>query len=324
MNNCKVLEVQGISRRFDKDAVFAVNNLSFSLKPGEILGFLGPNGAGKTTTIKMLSTLLAPTSGKIIIDGTDALTSAREARAKIGIHLGGDFGFYTRASVLDNLMFFGAIAGVKYRNLTARAREVIALVGLEEKTGAKVETLSRGMKQRLHLARAMIGQPKVLLLDEPSSGLDPLIAGEIRSLITKLAKQGTAIVLSTHHMIEAQEVADQLLVINRGKTLAYGDISTILRGSGGELVTTWTMGPRQYELVAEKLENISTLQTDTSASNPSIALKVFWPNTEEQGAKEPLIKTVLQEANRELPADYITRPVTLEEAYLQLVREASL
>ena len=165
-----VLSARQLTRRFRNTTT--VNNVSFEIHPGQIVALVGPNGAGKTTTVKMCSTLLAPTSGTITVCGIDATRRRRQARQHIGIILGGETGFYRHASVKDNLLFFADVAGVPSRSRRSRVEEALAQVRLTDRMFDPVGELSRGMKQRLHIARGLLSRPQVLLFDEPTNGLD--------------------------------------------------------------------------------------------------------------------------------------------------------
>ena len=176
-----VLSARQLTRRFRNTTT--VNNVSFDIHPGQIVALVGPNGAGKTTTVKMCSTLLAPTSGTITVCGIDATQRRRQARQHISIILGGETGFYQHASVKDNLLFFADVAGVPSRSRRSRVKDALAQVRLTDRMFDPVGELSRGMKQRLHIARGLLSRPQVLLFDEPTNGLDPEISVEIRALI---------------------------------------------------------------------------------------------------------------------------------------------
>lgn len=205
----------------------AVDNISFDINAGQILCLLGPNGAGKTTTINMCSTLLAPTSGKIEVAGVDAVAQPRAARQHIGLVLGGDRGFYSRATARDNLLFFADVLGVPRKLRKTRVEDALAAVALTDRADSKVQDFSRGMKQRLHIARGLLNNPALLFLDEPTNGLDPELALEVRKLVKTLAQGGTGVLLTTHYLAEAQALADDLLIINEGKTAFHGSLKDL-------------------------------------------------------------------------------------------------
>src|ERR671935_1315990 len=168
----------------------AVRGISFEVKEGELFGLLGPNGAGKTTTIKVLVTLLIPTAGSARVQGFDVVKDAQEVRKRVGYVFGGERGVYERLSGLDNLRYFAELYGVPAREQKRRIGELLELVGLTGREKERVEGYSRGMRQRLHVARGLLHDPEVLFLDEPTLGLDPIGARELRTLIASLAASG--------------------------------------------------------------------------------------------------------------------------------------
>jgi ABC-2 type transport system ATP-binding protein len=203
-------------------AVEAVRGVSFEIAEGELFGLLGPNGAGKTTTIKMLITLLIPTSGHARVLGYDVVKDAREVRKRIGYVFGGDRGLYERLPAIDNLRYFAELYGVPPREQRPRIDELLELVGLKGREKEKVEGYSKGMRQRLHIARGLIHDPPVLFLDEPTIGVDPVGARELRGTIAALAQAGKTVLLTTHYMFEADALCDRIAVISEGEIVAEG------------------------------------------------------------------------------------------------------
>jgi ABC-2 type transport system ATP-binding protein len=202
--------------------VEAVRGISFSVKRGELFGLLGPNGAGKTTTIKMLITLLLPTSGEARVLGYDVVRDPREVRRRVGYVFGGDKGLYDRLSGRDNLRYFAELYAVPPREQARRIDELLELVGLKGRERERVEGYSRGMRQRLHIARGLLHKPQVLFLDEPSIGIDPVGARELRATVKTLVRNGTTVLLTTHYMFEADELCDRIAVIGAGRIIATG------------------------------------------------------------------------------------------------------
>ena len=211
----------GSVRRRSLD-VAAVRGVSFAIEEGELYGLLGPNGAGKTTTIKMLITLLIPTSGAARVLGHDVVRDAQWVRSHIGYVFGGERGLYERLSGLDNLRFFAELYGVEPRLQRRRIDELLELVDLKGRESERVEGYSRGMKQRLHVARGLLHDPPVLFLDEPTIGLDPVGARGLRALIASLAEGGKTVLLTTHYMFEADALCDRIAVIAKGRIVAEG------------------------------------------------------------------------------------------------------
>src|SRR5258707_5493876 len=202
--------------------VEAVRGISFEVAEGELFGLLGPNGAGKTTTIKMLITLLLPTAGEARVLGYDVVKDAREVRKRIGYVFGGERGLYERLSALDNLRYFAELYAVPPREQRPRIDELLELVGLKGRERERVEGYSRGMRQRLHIARGLLHRPEVLFLDEPSIGIDPVGARELRQTVKALVELGTTVLLTTHYMFEADELCHRIAVISGGRILAEG------------------------------------------------------------------------------------------------------
>jgi ABC-2 type transport system ATP-binding protein len=209
----------GVIRRSIKEVV-AVDDVSFEVQPGELFGLLGPNGAGKTTTVKMLTTLLIPTSGSVSILGHDVVREAEAIRPRIGFIFGGERGLYWRLSAIDNLRYFAALYQLDAETTKKRIPYLLELVGLADRAKEKVEGYSRGMKQRLHIARTLLHDPEMLFLDEPSIGLDPVAAREMRQTILDLQSQKKTILLTTHYMFEADTLCQRIAVINHGRIIA--------------------------------------------------------------------------------------------------------
>jgi ABC-2 type transport system ATP-binding protein len=216
----------GTFRRRSLD-VEAVRGVTFGVQEGELFGLLGPNGAGKTTTIKMLITLLIPTSGKASVLGFDVVKDARKVRERIGYVFGGDRGLYDRLSGLDNLRYFAELYAVPAREQRPRIDELLEMVGLKGRESERVEGYSRGMRQRLHIARGLLHDPPVVFLDEPTIGVDPVGARELRKTIASLTQAGKTVLLTTHYMFEADQLCDRIAVITRGEIVAEGTPSEL-------------------------------------------------------------------------------------------------
>lgn len=318
-----ILEVRDLRRTFtttsgvlrrQRKTVDAVRGVSFQVEPGEVFGLLGPNGAGKTTTIKMLITLLLPTSGSASILGLDVVADAREVRKRIGYVFGGDRGLYDRLNGLDNLRYFAELYGVPAREQKQRISSLIELVGLTGREKERVEGYSRGMRQRLHVARGLLHDPAVLFLDEPSIGIDPVGARELRQTIAGLRDRGKTILLTTHYMFEADDLCDRIAVIRRGELVAEGTPAELKsRVSAGSVVEVQTFGG-----VAERVAAIGRIPSVTSASvdvddqSETLVVRV------EPGAD--VTAAVLGELGGIQVGRVVTREPTLEDAYVELVQ----
>ena len=224
-----VIEVKNLKREYittkgwirrKTSALMAVDGIDFSVKDGEIFGLLGENGAGKTTTIKMLITLLAPTSGVCKVLGFDTFKEADKVRGEINFVFGGEMGVYRRLSARDNLLYFAGLYKMKGEEARRRTEELLKLVELEDAADRLVETYSKGMIQRLQIARGLINNPKIIFMDEPTVGLDPLGANMLRDIIRKLKAEGRTVLLTTHYMQEADELCDNIAIIHKGKIVA--------------------------------------------------------------------------------------------------------
>jgi len=232
-----VIEVADLRREYRlrgrKGVVTALDGLSLTVRAGQVHGLLGPNGAGKTTLCKVLSTILVPTSGSARVVGFDVVQDAAEVRRRIGLVLGGDRGLYAKLSARENLEFWTAMYGMPRREASARIAEVIERVGLSD-VDVHVERYSRGMKQRLHLARGLLPRPEVLILDEPTTGMDPVSARAFRGLVREVVDGGATVLLTTHDMAEAEALCDEVSMIDGGKLLATSSPRAL-----GELLTTY-------------------------------------------------------------------------------------
>lgn len=210
---------KGVLRREEKE-VLAVDGITIHVPRGELFGLLGPNGAGKTTTVKMLTTLLLPTSGTARVGGFHIVRDAQEIRKRIGFIFGGERGLYWRLSGRDNLRYFASLYHVEPDVAAQRIPRLLELVGLSGRADEKVEGFSRGMKQRLHVARTLLHDPEILFLDEPTLGLDPVGARQLRQVIRNMQQEDKTILLTTHYMFEADALCDRIGVIDQGKIVA--------------------------------------------------------------------------------------------------------
>ncbi|MEU9019676.1 ABC transporter ATP-binding protein [Actinomadura sp. NPDC048394] len=220
------VHTSGLRRTYTRrrrDTVVALDELTLTIAQNEIHGLLGPNGAGKTTLVKILSTVLLPSAGTARVLGHDVVTATRAVRSLVGLVLGGDRGLYDRLTARRNLLFWGALYRLDGRTARARADALLERVGLADRAGDPVEAFSRGMRQRLHLARGLLHEPRVLFLDEPTSGLDPVAAAAFRRLVLDLRAEGRTFLLATHDMDEAAALCDRVTLIDRGRMLLTGD-----------------------------------------------------------------------------------------------------
>ncbi len=211
----KAIDVQNLTR--DYNGMRAVDHISFTVASGEIFGFLGPNGAGKTTTIKMLTGQLRPTEGKASVMGCDVVADRQQLKPHIGVVFDSQ-NVYERLTARDNLLFSARLYGVDKH----RVAVVLNMVGLTQRAKDKVKNYSNGMKQRLLIARALLHEPRVLFLDEPTRGLDPNVARDIRGFVAELARKGVTVFLTTHYMEEADVLSDRVAILDQGHIVALG------------------------------------------------------------------------------------------------------
>ncbi len=230
-----MIEVLDLCKTFHdrkKGDIPAVRGLSFKCAPGRVFGLLGRNGAGKTTTLRMLATILVPTSGTALIDGLDVNQRPGEVRKRIG-YLSGDTKLYDRLTGRELLTYFGELAGMNAPSIAGRITELQVSFGLRDFLDKRVGKMSTGMKQRLSLARVVLHDPPVLIFDEPTSGLDVMGAREVLRIVLDLRSKGRTIIFSTHIMTEAERICDEIAIIERGSILAQGSVGALKSGNGG-------------------------------------------------------------------------------------------
>jgi ABC-2 type transport system ATP-binding protein len=226
------IQARGLTRSFAQ--VRALDDLSLEVPAGSVFGFLGPNGAGKTTTIRLLLGLIEPTSGSALVLGFDTRTQSHEIRARAGALLEHS-GLYERLSAEDNLRFQGRVSRMPRQQLDERIRELLTHVGLWDRRDEAVVKWSRGMKQKLAIARTLLHRPALVFLDEPTAGLDPVAAAGLRDDLARLAsQQGATIFLTTHNMAEAEKLCNLVAVVRQGKLLAVGSPAELRSRGGGQ------------------------------------------------------------------------------------------
>ena len=319
-----VVEVENLRRTYKTTTgtirrrsleVEAVRDVSFEIGEGELFGLLGPNGAGKTTTIKMLITLLIPTSGSARVLGRDVVKDARWVRERIGYVFGGDRGLYERLSALDNLRYFAELYAVEPRNQKARIQELLELVGLDGREKERVEGFSRGMRQRLHIARGLLHDPPVVFLDEPTIGVDPVGARELRATIASLAQSGKTVLLTTHYMFEADALCDRIAVIARGEIVGAGTPRELkAQVAEGTVVEFEVYGVPDGAV--EKLRAVDGVRTVAVEDRDQAQILVVGtaPGTE-------LTHALLSRLDGASVGRVSSREPTLEDAYVALVSE---
>ncbi len=260
-----MLRIENLTKMYP--SLTAVDSLNLEVEAGDIMGFIGPNGAGKTTTIRMISTLLQATSGKIYIDGMDITEHTDEVRSLIG-YMPDFFGLYEDVKVWEYLDFFASAYKLPKEKRLPTIKDVLELTDLSAKYEAMVSELSRGMQQRLCLAKTILHDPKLLLLDEPASGLDPRARIEIRELLKELRRMGKTILISSHILPELADFCNKIAVIEQGRLVVSGDVEEIMRKCRGGLVLKIRLAERVPEAIAllKTTEFVSEVTTDEEGS----------------------------------------------------------
>lgn len=224
-----MIRVNGLEKSFGARTV--VRGVTFHVERGEVFGLLGPNGAGKTTTLRMLSTTMRPTRGTALIAGYDVVTQPELVRANLGV-LPTDPGLYGRLTAAENLRYYGRLAGLPAEKLERRIDELLGWLGLAEYKNERTEHFSKGMKQKVALARAVLHEPQVLILDEPTAGLDVLAARSIIDFIRRSKEAGRSVLFSSHYLLEADRVCDRVAIIVNGAICAMGTPADVCREVG--------------------------------------------------------------------------------------------
>ncbi len=303
-----------------KKEACAADKITFGIMPGEIMGLLGPNGAGKTTTVKMISGLVKPDSGTVYVDGMNVEKKRKQILSRIGVVLEG-----TRTSIwpltpLENLYYYGNLRNIRGKVLKERARQLIDFIGLNDKKDVEVRKLSRGQKQKLAICIALIADPKIILLDEPTTGLDVQSSRSIKDKILELTrKHGRSVLVTTHDMHVAQELCDRIGIINKGKLITCKPTSELL-----ELFSKQIFSLRlDRNLVDGDLDSlapqVTLLQTDLTAEGPTITVQVPEPYRERSEALYSLLET-LRKKKYQLRSIQ-QKQVNLEYVFLQLTGE---
>ncbi len=307
---------RGTFRR-TKSVNVALAGISLAIQPGELFGLLGPNGAGKTTTTKILTTLLLPDSGSATVLGIDVVRQTGAVRRRIGFVFGGERGLYWRLSGLDNLRYFADLYGIAPDVSRRRIGDLLERLGLSGREHDKVEHYSRGMKQRLHLARGLLNDPEVLFLDEPTIGLDPVGARELRVMIRGLADAGKTIFLTTHYMFEADAICDRIAVIKKGSIVAEGTPGSIKR-----LVEH--LGIVEFDVVGMPDEKLRALRELPGVSSVSVSDHDLAQFVTIHCVRPADVMTQLGVILEGIDLQRLSsRDPTLEDAYVQLVGDES-
>ncbi len=324
MSTSPAIEARGVTRVFESRKGFlfrektrteALRGVDLVVERGAIFGLLGPNGAGKTTLTKILSTLLLPTSGTALVLGHDVTRETDWLRPRMGLVLGGERGLYNRISARENLRYFADIYGVPPADRERRLGEVLERVGLGDAADRRVEEFSRGMKQKLHIARGVLHRPEILFLDEPTIGLDPKSARETRKLIRSLVSDGVTIFLTTHYMFEAEELCPKLAVLSKGRIVARDTVDGLRTLVGGD---------RTFEAEAYGFEDEEVARLRAIPGVSKVVSEEFGPSmrlTMRVRTREATLDDVRARLGEHPELALRERRTSLEDVYLDLVEE---
>lgn len=306
-----MISVSELSKKFG--SLRAVDRISFSVKAGELFGFLGPNGAGKTTTISMISGLLKPDEGTIEIGEYDMWKSPRAAKKILG-YVPQELALYEELTATENLVFWGGLYGLAKADIRKRAGLILERVGLSDRARESVTRFSGGMKRRLNLAIGLIHDPKVLLLDEPTVGIDPQARNNILEIIREIAKQGTTLIFTTHHLEEAEKLCDRIAIMDHGKILETGSVKELARVAGDHdvislrgkftaeaLKSSLAGEPVAFLTLADRMATLSFTQENYGL--PALAARLSGPGIglEDISIQKPTLESVfLKLTGREL------------------------
>jgi ABC-2 type transport system ATP-binding protein len=302
-----MIEIKSLSKRFGK--IVALNQLNLNIQKGELLGIIGPNGAGKTTAIRIISCILHPDQGEVLVGGYNVLNNPIEIKTMIG-YLPEEPNLYERFKAYDLLKYFGELYGVPKENLDARIWELLELVGMKNRAQHRINTFSKGLRQRIAIARALIHDPEIIIFDEPTMGLDPATAMAIREFIGGL-KGDKTILLCTHYMDEADLLCDRVAILNQGHILDMGTPKELKSKIHGDIIIN--VGLKDFSQVdVHALEKFSTVENMSwkgdelylslsSREDISSIVDFLGPNVKSINTKEPTLEDVFIQTVSNLP-----------------------
>ena len=302
-----MIEVEQLRKTFGD--LTAVDSVSFAAQPGEIFGLLGPNGAGKTTTIGCISGLLTPTAGRVRVDGHDVVRDGTAARRVLGV-VPQEISLYADLSAAENLRYWGGVQGMRGAFLRERIQKVLEVTGLQDRANEPVKQFSGGMRRRLNFACGTIHAPKVLLLDEPTAGVDPQSRVRLLDLVRAEAQAGTCVLYTTHYMEEAETLCTRLAIVDHGKIIAAGTLAELraLLAERDLLRLSGTFQPDAVKAALRHIENSEILQADQSLLILSLA---------DASRRLPAIFSALESAGADVRGTTLTQP-SLESLFIKL------
>lgn len=302
-----MIEVQDLRKTYG--SVVAVDGASFHARAGEVFGLLGPNGAGKTTTIHCISGLLTPSAGRVRVDGHDVVREGKAARASIGV-APQELAIYEDLTAAENLEYWGGAQGMRGAELKRRVEETLEIFGLQDRAKEPVKRFSGGLKRRLNFACAIVHRPKVLLLDEPTVGVDPQSRIRLLELIRQQAREGVCVLYTTHYMEEAEALCDRLAILDHGRLIAQGTLDE-LRAMLGERELLTLKGSWDEHKLREALERLEGLEVlQLGAAEVTLAAA-------DGSSRLPKVLALLEEAGAEIRGVTLRQP-SLESLFIRL------
>ena len=308
-----MIQVENVTKKYG--SFVAVNNINFEIEEGEIVGFLGPNGAGKSTTMNMITGFIEPTSGRIIVDGYDISKKPRKAKRQIG-YMPEGVPLYSDLTVKEFVTYMAELKGIPSKEKKEKVKKVLDATGLAEVSNKLTKNLSRGYKQRVSMAGALVGDPKVIILDEPTVGLDPKQVTEIRSLIKELGKEHT-VILSSHILSEVSQICNRVIIINKGEIVAIDTPENLENKvvNGNSVYVTVEDSENKMENMKEKLENIKEIKL--VSENEDKTKKYVITAENEVDVRKEIFETLAKEGITIF--EMKKADATLEDAFMKLI-----
>ncbi|HRH21925.1 MAG TPA: ATP-binding cassette domain-containing protein [bacterium] len=307
-----MIEINAVSKNFA--ATTALSQISFQVRKGEVLGFLGPNGAGKTTTMKLITGFWQPDSGQILIDGLDVVTHANQSKRKIG-YLPETVPLYDEMKVYEYLQFIASVRDILPDKILPRIKEVVEICNLHTVIGKSLDELSKGYRQRVGLAQAIMHDPDILILDEPTTGLDPNQIAEIRELIKKIGKEKT-VIFSTHILAEAQATCDRVIIINKGRIVAEGTPQQLTERLASQETIHLTLKAPRADFLSVLQSCPDIIKTEILSEENGLLSAVL----ETKGGSDPLVLAELLLASRWPVCELVKTRASLEEVFRELTK----
>lgn len=304
-----MLKIRGLKKNYKKFT--ALNGIDLDVHEGEIFGFIGPNGAGKTTTMRILCGLLNPTDGEVMVDGIDALANIQQTKKLIG-YMPDFFGVYDNLKVTEYLDFYASVYGIKGEEKAKMIEDLLELVDLSDKKEFFVDDLSRGMKQKLCIARCLVHNPKLLVLDEPLSGMDPRARAEMKKVLVTLKDMGKTVIVSSHILSELSEICTSIGIINKGNILLNGTVEEVMnKVYNSQTVEICVKDDvERAKMLIKELEYVDSI--DTLDNKLVIAIK---------GSDDEIISMTKKLVNKDIPVITITRKTqNLEDLFLEVTK----